>query len=1029
MKRSLLGLALTASLLANAQHNWAPIETMGFGREISFWMSQTFQGKLYVAGDSMGHISLHASATGLPGSFTEETGILPLLQPSNETNFCSSTANANNMFFASSTYFDTTGGFAGIRPQVYRFDGSSYTLHGTLNYGALPDTNKLVSGANPALKGIIQYSPTGSNDTIYAFLSPGWPHYASVWKAPANQTNPTWINSTNFAPGSMIEKINGSAVWHNKLYISAYNFNQGGMILRTADGVNWDTVTTALSMGAVLGPNAFNANFNDLIVHNDTLIAGVTYASSGIGLIYTADSLATTQTWDSYMDSAVWNGVGGSWDGFVDMAVSGGELWLQVVMQTGQVPRTYQVYKNAMGKDTIRASSEFSLLEDFQNIAYDYHLNAFNNRLFSVGHKGMGSKASGSGTVQNGMYDGNIYSFYPINPTASYIDSVYTGSGYCEFNTVYLVNTSQNASSYEWFINGAHYSWAQDTMFNSSTAGVFNVKMVAYNGTYASTYKDSTTGVITINPNPFVNSVSASSYTICQGQSDSLFADVGGGTGPYTYTWHNVEENLTYNGSDTTVITLYTVPSFSPYIYMYLDLKDANQCTNNASTVFIYVNPSDSLSGIVLDTMANPVMAGKVYLFKLNPLNPQPGDTAGIYNLATAGTYYFPSLLYGDYIAKAVADTSNPLYATAVGTYYSNKTYPFQWDSAIVIQHHGCTASNNGGNNINILQMPPPVVGPGSVEGTITEDSSYAGAKYIGGGHLPMGAPLKGVDVKLGKNPGGSPAARTTTDTSGHFSFTNIPLGSYKIYVDIPNYGMDSVRLVNLTPADSVSENNDYFVDSTMIRVVPVDSVMASICAGDSLLLPGGYYQGGAGTYSDTLNVNGHDSIVVTLLSVDPLPTLTVTTSADTVCLGNSAVLSAFSNATSLQWSANAGGLTTSTVSISPTATDTYTVTGTLGNCPYSKSVTVVVKSCIGIQSYAANGLKVYPNPAIDKLNVDVPKAGTFKLFDIAGQLILEKAISSGHNEINLGNLPAGAYEVSVNAGATITNSKLMISK
>jgi len=161
MKRILLALTLTISLTSAAQHNWAAVESSGFGREITFWMSQTFQGKLYVAGDSMGHISLHSSSTGAQGSFTEETGILPLLQPSNESNFCSSTSNANNMFLASSTNFDTTGGFTGIKPQVYRYDGSSYTLHGTLNYAALPDTNKLVSGNYPSLQSIIQYSPDG----------------------------------------------------------------------------------------------------------------------------------------------------------------------------------------------------------------------------------------------------------------------------------------------------------------------------------------------------------------------------------------------------------------------------------------------------------------------------------------------------------------------------------------------------------------------------------------------------------------------------------------------------------------------------------------------------------------------------------------------------------------------------------------------------------------------------------------------------------------------------------------------------
>ncbi|MDD5543968.1 MAG: carboxypeptidase-like regulatory domain-containing protein [Acidobacteriia bacterium] len=40
------------------------------------------------------------------------------------------------------------------------------------------------------------------------------------------------------------------------------------------------------------------------------------------------------------------------------------------------------------------------------------------------------------------------------------------------------------------------------------------------------------------------------------------------------------------------------------------------------------------------------------------------------------------------------------------------------------------------------------------------------------------GAPLKGADVKLGKNPGGQAAARTT-DSEGHFDFGVLPKGSY----------------------------------------------------------------------------------------------------------------------------------------------------------------------------------------------------------------------------------------------------------
>jgi hypothetical protein len=45
------------------------------------------------------------------------------------------------------------------------------------------------------------------------------------------------------------------------------------------------------------------------------------------------------------------------------------------------------------------------------------------------------------------------------------------------------------------------------------------------------------------------------------------------------------------------------------------------------------------------------------------------------------------------------------------------------------------------------------------------------------------GAPLKGVDVKLGKNPGGGAAARTT-NAEGKIDFGVLPAGSYYVVID-----------------------------------------------------------------------------------------------------------------------------------------------------------------------------------------------------------------------------------------------------
>ena len=118
--------------------------------------------------------------------------------------------------------------------------------------------------------------------------------------------------------------------------------------------------------------------------------------------------------------------------------------------------------------------------------------------------------------------------------------------------------------------------------------------------------------------------------------------------------------------------------------------------------------------------------------------------------------------------------------------------------------------------NINIIQITP-ASGPGSISGTVYKLSGYG--QRPGGGFPVLGAPLKGVDIKLGKNPGGSAAARTTSNANGDYSFNNLPLGSYNIYVDIPNFGMDSVIGITLSTGNPTSATNNYYVDTNKIYV------------------------------------------------------------------------------------------------------------------------------------------------------------------------------------------------------------------
>lgn len=69
------------------------------------------------------------------------------------------------------------------------------------------------------------------------------------------------------------------------------------------------------------------------------------------------------------------------------------------------------------------------------------------------------------------------------------------------------------------------------------------------------------------------------------------------------------------------------------------------------------------------------------------------------------------------------------------------------------------------------------------------------------------GAPLKGVDVKLGKNPGGSPVASRVTDAAGNADFGVPPKGDYTLNV-AATPGAIGLRLVIVGPAAGTLERD-----------------------------------------------------------------------------------------------------------------------------------------------------------------------------------------------------------------------------
>lgn len=146
--------------------------------------------------------------------------------------------------------------------------------------------------------------------------------------------------------------------------------------------------------------------------------------------------------------------------------------------------------------------------------------------------------------------------------------------------------------------------------------------------------------------------------------------------------------------------------------------------------------------------------------------------------------------------------------------------------------------------------------------------------------------------------------------------------------------------------------------------------------------------------------------------TVHSLPIILASSNSSVLCANQTAILSAI-GATSYTWS---NGYNTPSISISPTVSTTYFVTGSnIWGCENNDTIIQVVQTCAGINnSYSKNyfGLKIYPNPVNLTLNLkkEIETDITITITNALGQVFINEIISNTQNSIDMHNLPNGIY-------------------
>jgi gliding motility-associated-like protein len=510
------------------------------------------------------------------------------------------------------------------------------------------------------------------------------------------------------------------------------------------------------------------------------------------------------------------------------------------------------------------------------------------------------------------------------------ITTVSSPTALCAGSTATL--TGSGASTYTW----------QPGSLTGSTVAVSPPATTVYTvtGTSVEGCTNTATFSLTVNSIPTLTAAAAAS-TICAGNTTTL-----GATGALTYTW---------NPGAATGFTVMVSPSATT-IYTVTG-ENALGCTG-ATTVSVDVIPNINVTAVSSSTAICAGSSATLTGGGATSYTWDPGSTTGSTTVVTPSTTTIYTVTGSNGICTNTSTISVTVNPTPTITASSNPTIICVGSTATLTASGASTYTWN----------------PGTITGTTVTVSPATTTTYTVDAVDIMGCiATQTVDVTVG-SPTVSATASSNTICSGQS--TTLTASGAALYTWNPGALTGAVAVVSPTATTTYTVDGDNGFGclgsntiTVTVNTTPTLSISATsttLCSVGAITLTatGGTTYTWSPISANTASVIDNPTVTTTYtvnsdngtgcigtetitIHVGTNPTLTLSASAGTVCLGNTATLNA-SGAASYTW--NPGALTGSTAVVSPVANTTYTVIGDNGiGCTSSETITISVGASLSV--------------------------------------------------------------------------------